>query len=763
MTDSQTLLSQYVNDRSEMAFRELVTRYINLVYSTALRLVDHQSQLAEDVSQTVFIALAKKARTLPADVMLGGWLHQHTRFAAAKIMRGERRRQNRERQATEANMLEDHSKSNLDQIAPILDEAIGELGAADRTAILLRFFEKKDLQSVGEALGTSDEAARKRVNSALDKLHSLLRRRGVTLSATALATSLAADAVTVAPAQLASNISGVAFASTATGGGIAGTILTLMTWTKLKIGVIVMLLELGLMTVVPFFRSNTPKNIAQSRAGNPLKSFNTARPSGFIREAPLRVIGGDELKTAKEALRLLLDRAQSSRSYPSPELYRALANFGNQWLESLPILLEYLENPDFETRHWSLAGIWGLVMSREGKDADSLNEALGLFRPKVSAIFRAGDQPVEMRRLAFQALAQINTNVPSTPRSLDPEMRADITSVLQAPQKKSLSFQFEIVTTLSTPRMRSFPENVQMLREALDPLLQNGNSNQRLVAAYGLAALPGEKPSELKSIFLHGLDLRGIRDASYTYYAAEGLGMLGSQAKDAVPALIAFAQETKEWANGDYAERALKAVCRIQPELRAQYPIIDAKLNEEEASAQITSAAPRVITHSEMAATLSDSASGADMLKSFTDQIKESDEPAQTKAMILRMLEGLLSQSSEQHREGIKKAIGAIHLVSEQKPDENPPPPLPLLSLTLDARILLSYGGHASEARLTGLLADWDDFYRKNPAQSTLTGESFEGLSKSIKETDPVFHGKWLAEVQRTYPTLDRIIKQKME
>ncbi len=160
MTESQTLLTQYVNNGSESAFRELVSRYINLVYSTALRLVEHQSQLAEDVAQTVFIALAQKARTLPVDVMLGGWLHQHTRFVAAKLMRGERRRQNREREAAEMNRLEDHSKANLDRVAPILDEAIGELGAADRAAILLRFFEQGSFQSVGDALGISDEAAR---------------------------------------------------------------------------------------------------------------------------------------------------------------------------------------------------------------------------------------------------------------------------------------------------------------------------------------------------------------------------------------------------------------------------------------------------------------------------------------------------------------------------------------------------------------------------------------------------------------------------
>ena len=135
MMDSQTLLSLYARTGSESAFRELVSRYIDLVYSTAFRLVGGDVQSAQDVAQTVFVALADKAGTLPKDVMLGGWLHQHTRFAAGKLMRTERRRQSRERQAAEINAIEDHSESNLAQVAPVLDGAISELDAEDRRVL----------------------------------------------------------------------------------------------------------------------------------------------------------------------------------------------------------------------------------------------------------------------------------------------------------------------------------------------------------------------------------------------------------------------------------------------------------------------------------------------------------------------------------------------------------------------------------------------------------------------------------------------------
>ena len=155
MTDSQQLLAEYARNGSDAAFRELVTRYVDLVYSTALRLVEGDTHRAEDVAQTVFVDLARLARTLSHEVMPGGWLHRHTCFVAANTLRGERRRQFRERQAVEMNVLQTNSGADFSQVAPLLDEAINELGETDRTAILLRFFEQHDFRSVGQALGSN--------------------------------------------------------------------------------------------------------------------------------------------------------------------------------------------------------------------------------------------------------------------------------------------------------------------------------------------------------------------------------------------------------------------------------------------------------------------------------------------------------------------------------------------------------------------------------------------------------------------------------
>ena len=168
--------------------------------------------------------------------MLGGWLHQHTYHVATMTLRADRRRQSREREAVEMNTLQDDSGAGWREVAPILDEAITQLGSEDRTAILLRFFEQRDFRSVGEALGSDEDAARMRVNRALEKLHSLLKHRGVTLSVAALGTALATEAVTAAPAGFAGSVAATALASAATGTAKTLGVLKSLTLAKLTLG-----------------------------------------------------------------------------------------------------------------------------------------------------------------------------------------------------------------------------------------------------------------------------------------------------------------------------------------------------------------------------------------------------------------------------------------------------------------------------------------------------------------------------------------------
>ncbi len=260
-TEAQQLLRDYAKNGAETAFRRLVEAYVDLVYSTAFRLVDGDAHMAQDVTQKVFVDLARNAAGLSREVMLGGWLHRHTCFVAANATRAERRRQSRERIAAEMNALNDPPDARFEELAPHLDEAINQLEAGDRTAILLRFFERRDFRAVGEVLGSSEDAARMRVARALEKLHSILKRHGVAFSAAALAGSLAGQAVTAAPAGLAATVATAALAGSATGAAASTSILKLITMTKLKLSL------LGSIAVIGVGTTMALQHQTQSRLG----------------------------------------------------------------------------------------------------------------------------------------------------------------------------------------------------------------------------------------------------------------------------------------------------------------------------------------------------------------------------------------------------------------------------------------------------------------------------------------------------------------
>jgi RNA polymerase sigma factor (sigma-70 family) len=244
------LLRGYAETGSESDFTELVQRYVDLIYSAALRQVGGDAALAQDVTQSVFIDLARKAASISARTVLTGWLYTSTRYAAAKAVRAEQRRHAREQEAYAMQQLTSNPApaEAWDQLRPMLDEAMHELSERDRNAILLRYFEGRQLAEVGAKLGLSEDAARMRVGRALEKLRGRLAGRGVASTAAALAALLASQTVTAAPAGLAVNIAGTALASASAGAGSTLTILKLITMTKLKIGLISALVVAGVAT-----------------------------------------------------------------------------------------------------------------------------------------------------------------------------------------------------------------------------------------------------------------------------------------------------------------------------------------------------------------------------------------------------------------------------------------------------------------------------------------------------------------------------------
>jgi RNA polymerase sigma factor (sigma-70 family) len=235
--DDIVLLKEFVEHNSEGAFAALVARHINRVYSVAVRHTRNPHQ-AEEITQAVFVILARKSRSLCKRAMLSGWLHETARLTAVTFIRGELRRTNREREACMQNSLNESGENIWPQIAPLLDSAMSRLNEKDRNVILLRYFDDKSMKEVGAALGASEETAKKRVNRAVEKLRVFFAKRGIVASGAILTAAISANSVEAAPVTLAKSVTALAFtkgsitaASTAT--LVKGT-MNFMVWLKTK-------------------------------------------------------------------------------------------------------------------------------------------------------------------------------------------------------------------------------------------------------------------------------------------------------------------------------------------------------------------------------------------------------------------------------------------------------------------------------------------------------------------------------------------------
>lgn len=280
------LLREYAASQSERAFAALVARHVHLVYSAALRQLRDAHQ-ADDVTQAVFLVLARKAATLNDRTILSGWLYRTTLYACADVRKHERRRQRREQEAIMEAMIDrQETHAAWVQLAPVLDEAMARLHTSERDALVLRFFENKSFKEVADALGLEERTAQKRVHRALEKLRGLFRHRGVTLSAAGISAAMTAHSVSAAPAEVA------ALAASAHAGhavkpaanAMVQGILKAMAWAKLKFAVTVgaALAGTGAVAVI---------GLAQLSASQPSANTNPVQAAVAHAPAALIVVG----------------------------------------------------------------------------------------------------------------------------------------------------------------------------------------------------------------------------------------------------------------------------------------------------------------------------------------------------------------------------------------------------------------------------------------------------------------------------------------
>jgi RNA polymerase sigma factor (sigma-70 family) len=317
MNDDLTLLQEYARRNSEEAFAALVSRHVNLVYSVALRQV-RDPHLAGEITQAVFIILARKANALGPKTILSGWLCRTARYTSANALTIQRRRQRREQEAFMQsqfdplqNGLSRQSGMAADEtwqhIAPLLDAAMEKLGQRDHDALVLRFLEGRNFKEIGAALGASEGTVKMRVNRALEKLRKFFRKRGVSSTTAIIASEISVKSVQTAPAALAKSLTAVAIAkgaaaSTSTLALIQGA-LKLMAWTKVKTAIVVgaaAILAAGTATVTieQISKDRDPSQLAQrgwqllqaGRQPEAIAKFNRA-----IRHDPQNVVAWNGL------------------------------------------------------------------------------------------------------------------------------------------------------------------------------------------------------------------------------------------------------------------------------------------------------------------------------------------------------------------------------------------------------------------------------------------------------------------------------------
>jgi RNA polymerase sigma factor (sigma-70 family) len=338
MNDDLALLRDYARNHSEDAFATLVSRHVNLVYSVALRQV-RDPHLAEEITQAVFIILARKADKLPQHAVLPGWLCRTARYASANALTIQRRRQHREQEAFMQSQLEDLSRQSeataetWQQIAPLLDGALEKLGQKDHDAVVLRFFQNRNFSEIGATLGASEDAAKMRVGRALEKLRKFFTKRGIDSTAATLAEQISANSVQAAPMALAKSVTAVAIVKGSIAAASTLTLvegaLKLMAWSNAQIVILVaaaVLIATGATTIVAQ-KNQSPQidsYLSEANLSNSLKAppFLVIQKTHFPNSRCVITSDADSKMAGKNAtIRIMLELAfgQPSSFRPLPD------------------------------------------------------------------------------------------------------------------------------------------------------------------------------------------------------------------------------------------------------------------------------------------------------------------------------------------------------------------------------------------------------------------------------------------------------------
>lgn len=577
MTDGE-LLSAYAHEGSESAFTTLVTRYVGLVHSVASRQVP-ESALAEDITQSVFVLLARQARRLANHPSLAGWLHQTAWQMAARATRAEYRRRRWESAAGQT--LYDGpampTPSDPALLGSLLDEALQDLPEPDRTAIVQRYLLRRPFREVGAALGTTDAAAKMRVRRALDQLRNWLARRGITCSPAALASALTHQGVTSVSPALAARVTSAALQ---TAGALPLSLflqglLGVMNGTKLTVIVISAALIAAFSIATSRLWRGSPAGHEDSRqpsvdAGTEDSSVQPARGTQRrLGDAPPRqVVTAEDLALARQRLREALTAPPlKDEEFPGPNraVLEAMAAFGNWQGELLAALQEVLLDPSTAQEKQYL------VQTRAFDALGSMDKNVPGLLPFLWQAAHQGDSGGLFAFMALRRLEFDSSDLPALTRLLQETSSSGRSPALRTFLPEAIQ---ELILRNPTAASEHLGGLVQILNETSD-------FKTRFSAASTLLGTPSAVDSQVIETLRQGLreglnvsptDYRGM----YVNAAIKHARAAAEAAKPLVPDLLEVARTSQ---NNYQRDEAWQAIGQIQPELRTELADLDQALH----------------------------------------------------------------------------------------------------------------------------------------------------------------------------------------
>ena len=445
-TPDERLLAAHVSRRDEAAFAEIVRRHVDLVFGTALRILGDRSA-AEEVTQDVFVLLARKAASLRTGSGLAGWLHRAAVLEARMRQRTDLRRRKREEAAAALGTTMDTPETTEDLPIGILDDALLELAEKDRQTLFLRYFEDRPYRDVARTLGVGEDAAQKRASRALEALATILRRRGAATATAALAArTLEAAALTTAPAHLATAAAVAAAGVSSTALGIL--VAKLMALTKTQATVAALLLAAAPVGYQWRVAAELRREAAAAARELAVTQAERTRAESAANATRRRLEAlSERLADVRSQLRHAGDQVATASSAPDASLYLWSDTATHVRIpKSVAQRLRFSGTIDLPTTPEAAPVRRAMeAVGADGSLAEPLGEALGVTPAEAEAIREAFARTASSLQRQVQAAAYLTNRAPAQFRS---EGRVTATLVTPALPDRGAKLRSQLRTAL---------------------------------------------------------------------------------------------------------------------------------------------------------------------------------------------------------------------------------------------------------------------------------------------------------------------------